>query len=101
MKIENPRLEVTAPASADAIDSGRSTSKPTNPVGSADTVQLSDDLRLATQAINAIATPPDVRPDAVARGRALLASGDLGTDAQALADRMLDAMTDPHGPDHS
>jgi anti-sigma28 factor (negative regulator of flagellin synthesis) len=101
MKIENPRLDMTAPARADAIDSGRSTSTPTHPVGSADTVQLSDDLRLATQAINAIATPADVRPDAVAKGRALLTSGDLGTDTQALADRMLDAMTDPHGPDHT
>jgi hypothetical protein len=59
-------------------------------VGS-DAVCLSPDLRLADQAVRAASADVD-RPDAVARGRALMASGTLGGDVERLADHMIDAL---------
>ena len=57
---------------------------------SQDTVAVSADVRLAQRAIDAVNQLPDIRPEAVARGRDLLASGTLGADPQRLADAMFD-----------
>ena len=37
---------------------------------------------------------PEVRPEAVARGKALLESGKLGSDPARLADKMIDSLLD-------
>jgi anti-sigma28 factor (negative regulator of flagellin synthesis) len=57
-------------------------------------VQLSDDVRLADEAVKAASEVPDVRPDAVARARALLEQGQLGADLGRLADRIIDSLGD-------
>ena len=61
---------------------------------SGDTVQVSADAALANDAVKAVNESPDIRTDLVERMRALLASGELGSDAGALADSLIDSMID-------
>ncbi len=56
----------------------------------ADQVQLSPGAELAGQAVKAAEASPDIRPDVVERARALLQSGDLGSDPLRLADALID-----------
>jgi len=60
--------------------------------GSEDAVSLSSDLRLADEAVRAAALDGDVRPEAVARARGLLARGALGNDLEGLADRIIESL---------
>ena len=60
----------------------------------ADHVSVSADAQLASAAIAAAEKTPDVRPEAVARGRALLESGTLGADTERLADKLIDRALD-------
>ena len=62
--------------------------------GPLDTVSLSGELRLADEAVRAAALSGDVRPEAVARARALFQSGSLGSDLEALADKIIDSLTE-------
>jgi flagellar biosynthesis anti-sigma factor FlgM len=62
-----------------------------------DTVQVSADAALAHDAVKAASESPDIRADLVERMRALLASGELGSDAGALADSLIDSMIDKTG----
>ena len=65
--------------------------------GSADAVQVSSSAQLAAEAARQLAdaTPTDeVRADVVERAKAALAWGELGTDFNSLADRMIDGMLD-------
>ena len=55
-----------------------------------DHVQLSPGAALASQAIKAAEASPDIRPDVVARARALLDAGELGADPLRLADALID-----------
>jgi negative regulator of flagellin synthesis FlgM len=64
---------------------------------SGDTVQVSADAALANDAVKAASESPDIRADLVERMRALLASGELGSDAGALADSLIDSMIDKTG----
>jgi anti-sigma28 factor (negative regulator of flagellin synthesis) len=57
-----------------------------------DAVKLSDSLKLADEAVRAAAISGDVRPQAVARARQMIATGTLGTDIEALADRIIDSL---------
>lgn len=58
-----------------------------------DRVQVSDDAKktqgLVANAVKAAKELPDIRPEAVARGRAKLESGELGADHQKLARAMI------------
>ena len=67
---------------------------------SPDTARLSGDRRLADEAVRAVAVSGDLRPEAVARARALLQSGSLGGDTEALADKIIDSLleTRDHRP---
>ena len=65
----------------------------TNKATSGDTVQVSADATLAHDAMKAANETPDVRADLVEKMRALLASGELGNDAGAIADSMIDSIT--------
>jgi flagellar biosynthesis anti-sigma factor FlgM len=60
----------------------------------ADQVRLSNAGQLAATAAAAANAAPDVRPEAVARGRALLERGELGKDAGKLADALIDSLLD-------
>ncbi len=90
MKIEGNRPNVDASAAA-GVDSVRTNqaSKGKGTVAGGDAVTVSPDVALAARAIQAASGPLEVRPDAVARGKALLASGALGRDDGALADSLI------------
>ena len=60
----------------------------------ADKVTVSSDAELASAAISASNQSPDVRPDAVARARQLMADGKVGADPYALADTLIDQAID-------
>jgi hypothetical protein len=90
MKIEHPHLKLE-PTGRVGADAGQSPAKAVPPQGS-DAVRLSSDLQLADRAVRAAAAG-DNRPDVVARARELYLRGELGTDVERLADRMIDALT--------
>ena len=90
MKIEQPHVKME-PTGRITADAGQSPAKAAAPQG-ADAVRLSSDLRLANQAVRAAAADAN-RADVVARARDLYLRGDLGTDVERLADRMIDALT--------
>jgi anti-sigma28 factor (negative regulator of flagellin synthesis) len=48
---------------------------------------------LVADAVNAAQALPDIRAEAVARGRAKLEAGELGVDAGRLADAIIDDLT--------
>jgi hypothetical protein len=54
-----------------------------------DRVETSPDLRLLAAATTAILESPDVRPEAVARGRRVVEDGSAGADAGRLADAII------------
>ena len=58
----------------------------------ADRVETSPDLRLAAAATSSIFQMPDVRPEAVERGRRAMADGTAGSDANRLADAILTSL---------
>ena len=69
---------------------GRTGGAGTSKVGSnTDRVETSPDLRLLAAATNAILQSGDVRPEAVERGRRLVADGSAGADANRLADSII------------
>jgi len=61
-------------------------------------VNLSDELRLADEAVRAAAISGDVRPANVARARELYQSGQLARDLGSLADRIIDSLVQGRGP---
>ncbi len=94
MKIEGnrPTHETDALSRADA---GKARQTPQNRAADkGDRVEVSGDVKqvqsLVTSAVKAANDLPDIRPDAVARGRARLESGELGADANKLADALID-----------
>jgi flagellar biosynthesis anti-sigma factor FlgM len=58
----------------------------------ADSVRLSSDAQLATDAARAAAAAPDIRQDKVDAARKALAAGRVGSDPTRLADRMIDSL---------
>src|SRR5262245_322230 len=95
MKIENNKpdaltgqtdpLTPTAPAGSSPA-SGKSAPAQ----GQADQLTLSAEAQLLKAAAEAAAGDPAVRTDLVEKMRALLADGGIGTDADALADSLID-----------
>lgn len=101
MKIEHPgansSLRATKPVEAEAVRHEGPAAAPVR-----DRVRLSTDLELVNAAVSKAMSPePDVRPEAVARGKALVASGELGADLEALADRIMDTLVYSHEDNHS
>jgi len=94
MKIEHPHVKLE-PTARVAAETGSSPAKAATSLGT-DAVRLSSDLRLADQAVRATAADAS-RPDVVARARDLYLRGDLGADAERLADRMIDALLHSNG----
>ena len=92
MKVD-PREQSNGKVTAITTDFVRPPAEPKK-AGAADTVRLSGELRLADEAVRAAALSGDVRPEAVARARALFQSGSLGRDLEALADKIIDSLTE-------
>src|SRR5687767_5665388 len=100
MKIEGNRPTVDSEQlkRADAAkvqDAAKANAKATDRVAAdkADRVDVSDSAKqvqgLVADAVKSAQALPDIRPEAVARGRAKLESGELGADAGKLADALI------------
>jgi len=103
MRIEHPRAHstpATEPASGDTPRSAGSASSGAAS-GQGDRVSLSAGLRLVKAALEEAKVDTGIRPEAVARGMALVASGELDTDLAALAERLLPDLIDSHDDDPS
>jgi flagellar biosynthesis anti-sigma factor FlgM len=93
MKIEGtrPNLESVAAQRTDRTGTGRVKDAPAGvPEQGTDRVQVSQDAALAAAAKRAADQAPDLRQDLVERMRAKLAAGEIGTDPERLADRLID-----------
>jgi flagellar biosynthesis anti-sigma factor FlgM len=94
MKIEGnrPTHETESLTRADASKGQKPA--PNRAADAGDRVEVSADAKkaqgLVADAVKAAQALPDVRAEAVARGRALLESGTLGADANKLADAIID-----------
>jgi hypothetical protein len=95
MKVD-PRTESSRQVARTATDVTRQASRVAekNP----DAVNLSDELRLADEAVRAAAISGDVRPANVARARELYQSGQLARDLGSLADRIIDSLVQDRDP---
>ncbi len=95
MKIEQNRanLDTVGGVRQEAVRDERAATDRTAAGGAGDQVRLSTTGQLAAAAAAAAEQAPDVRSEAVARARKLLASGDLGRNAERLADALIDATT--------
>jgi flagellar biosynthesis anti-sigma factor FlgM len=96
MKIDSnrPNLDHAALQRLERAAADASKQAPAGKAAPEDTVELSADAALASDAVKAVKESPDIRADVVERMRALLASGELGSDAGALADSLIDSMID-------
>ena len=98
MKIEahRPRIDTTAAEEAQKVAADRRTGRVGGrPATTGDTVEVSADAKLLSQAIKLAKDTPDIRADVVQRMREQLAAGTVGNDAGRLADRMLDDLLKP------
>ena len=57
-----------------------------------DRVEVSADARLLGRAVDAASKAPEIRHDVVERAKARLAAGEIGNDAERLADRLIDSL---------
>lgn len=95
MKIEGNRPDLESVAAQRAERFTQNRAKNSYGSGSAqgsDRVNVSEGAALAATAKKAADEAPDIRQDLVERMRAKLAAGEIGTDAEKLADRMIDNM---------
>jgi hypothetical protein len=101
MRIEQPRAHETAATEPASNDNSRPAV--TSGAGSGhDRVSLSPGLRLIRAALDeAQAANQEIRPAAVERGRALVASGELDADPIGLAALLLPDLIDSHDDDPS
>ena len=102
MRIEPPRTQSTTATGPVSADVTRSTGSSAGTSGRGDRVSLSASLRLVKAALDeAKAADAGIRADAVSRGQALVASGELDADLTALAARVLPDLIDSHDDDPS
>ena len=94
MKIDGNRPTQEAEALARAEAGKGKKPAPNRATATGDRVEVSADAQkaqgLVADAVKAVNALPDIRPEAVARGRARLESGELGADAGKLADALID-----------
>ena len=97
MKVDDPRVThgpSILPTPAEAPRSGQAGRVRTD----GDSVTLSRDLQLATEAIKAASVEPHVRPEAIERARQLLSDGSLDANVDRLADALIDSLLESHDP---
>lgn len=87
-KLDPPAVSIGSTERAE-VD-GRSTSSSAIQGRSSDAVELSPDAQLLHRALKAATDGPAVRSEKVEDARRRLATGELGRDANALADRIID-----------
>jgi anti-sigma28 factor (negative regulator of flagellin synthesis) len=92
MKIQAERPDELVPTQTNA-DRNRSRTEPT-PLSDRpnDRIDVSSDALLLNSAVRAAQEAPEIRPAVVERARMKMLSGDLGHDADRLADRLIDHM---------
>jgi negative regulator of flagellin synthesis FlgM len=98
MKIEGnrPRIDTTAAGEAEKVAADRRTGKVGGAqASSCDSVEVSADAKLLSQAMKAAQDSPDIRVDVVERMREKLAAGTVGNDSGRLADRLIDDLLKP------
>ena len=101
MKVEHPRASQTMAIEQVRQEPPRGTARAAGGPDS-DRISLSADLRLVSAALQeAKLSEPQIRPEAVERGRALVASGAIGADLEALAQSIMDSLVYPHDDDPS
>lgn len=96
MKIDNNRANFDAIGTVKNDDQANATKGAgrAESAAGADKVKFSDDLQFAKAVIRAATLSPDVRPEVVARAKALLETGRLGGDPHKLADALIDKTID-------
>ena len=82
----------TSVDATDRTDADKRTGKGASSGTSGDSITLSSDAQLLHGALKAAEELPATRADKVAEARLKLASGELGQDAQRLADRIIDSL---------
>jgi flagellar biosynthesis anti-sigma factor FlgM len=94
MRIHGERPEhVGQTASTQATERGRTgRSEQAGAPATADRVQVSDQARLLSAAIQAAHEAPDTSEVAIERARQKRAAGELGNDAERLADKLIDSL---------
>jgi flagellar biosynthesis anti-sigma factor FlgM len=94
MRIHGERPEnVGQTTSTQATDRGRTgRSEQAGAPATADRVQVSDQARLLSAAIQAAHEAPDTSEAAIERARQKRAAGELGKDAERLADKLIDSL---------
>ncbi|MEW5981043.1 MAG: flagellar biosynthesis anti-sigma factor FlgM [Acidobacteriota bacterium] len=94
MNIQATRASLTFDPAADRaerVGSGRATDIPAGrQTKDTDRVQWSADVALLAAAQRSAAESPDLRHDLIERVRAKLQAGDVGQDAEQLAERLID-----------
>lgn len=73
-------VDTTNPRSSTQVSTGTPAS---------DSLSISGDVGLAKRAMEAISQSSGNRPEAVARGKALVESGKAGTDVEAISDALI------------
>lgn len=96
MKIDQNRanLDTVGTVRQEALREERAAAERASTDKSTDQVRVSTAGQLAAAAASAADQAPDVRADVVERARKLLASGELGRDAERLADALIDNAID-------
>jgi anti-sigma28 factor (negative regulator of flagellin synthesis) len=92
MKIEGKSPDFDRPL--DRVESTKAAEvglRRTKEGSSGDHIRVSAEAQLAREAVRLAQDASDVRPEVVARAKALLESGDLGASAEALADALIEA----------
>jgi flagellar biosynthesis anti-sigma factor FlgM len=83
--------EATEASKRTALDNGvKRAATDKTPAASRDRVEVSEDAKLLTAAIDAAKNTPDVRTELVERMKQKLNAGEIGNDSGKLADKMID-----------
>jgi flagellar biosynthesis anti-sigma factor FlgM len=94
MKIQAERPDELAQASQAGAERNRVRNEATakSDRKSSDRVEVSPDAQLLNTAVKAVNDAPEIRADVVAAAKQKLLSGELGNDAERLAERLIDHM---------
>jgi anti-sigma28 factor (negative regulator of flagellin synthesis) len=92
MKIDNQRTAESTLATRVEATAAAKPSSAGQAASTTDSAQISGDVELVNRAMTAAQSASDVRPDAVARAKALLDNGGVGQDLDRLANTMIDSM---------
>jgi flagellar biosynthesis anti-sigma factor FlgM len=92
MRIHGERPENVGQTAPTAARDGRSARSEQAPQAAADRVQVSEQARLLSAAVQAAHAAPDSSEAAIERARAKRDRGELGQDAERLADKLIDSL---------